>query len=119
MHYLLGAFLFSVTVPGVVAGQVGEAETREKITVRIIANEPIFCSWCPKERVAVRLTLKSGAVLVVPVVDILDGNSTEATMRMKGFQTSDVRVLVMTLASGTQLLVPLIDIPNQAAFTVP
>ena len=119
MQYLLGAFLFSVIVPGVVTGQVREAETSEKITVQIIANEPIFCGWCPKERVAVRLTLKSGAVLVVPVVDILDGNSTEATMRIKGFRTSTVRVLMMTLASGTPLLVPLTDILNQATFAVP
>ena len=116
---MLGAFLFSVTVPGAVAGQVREAETRETITVQISANEPIFCGWCSKERVAVRLTLQSGAVLVVPVVDILDGNSTEATMYIKGFQTSVVRVLAITLASGTQLLVPLIDVPNQAAVTVP
>ena len=108
-----------MTVPGVVAGQVSEAETREKITVQIIANEPIFCAWCPKERVAVRLTLQSGAVLVVPVVDILDGNSTEATIRIKGFRTSTVRVLVITLASGTQVLVPLTDVPSQAAITVP
>ena len=108
-----------MTVPGAVAGQVREAETRETITVQISANEPIFCGWCSKERVAVRLTLQSGAVLVVPVVDILDGNSTEATIRIKGFRTSTVRVLVIALASGTQVLVPLTDVPNQATVTVP
>ena len=108
-----------MTVPGVVVGQVSETETREKITVQIIANEPTFCAWCPQERVAVRLTLQSGAVLVVPVVDILDGNSSEATIRIKGFRTSTVRVLVIALASGTQVLVPLTDVPNQATVTVP